>query len=72
MSGKAITSMSRLRVQAPPPIFKETGADLVHQAGLYLIDPRGRLRAYDDVPFLASDVASSIRALLTPTTGSAS
>jgi len=59
-------------VQAPPPIFKETGADLVHQAGLYLIDPRGRLRAYDDVPFLASDVASSIRALLTPTTGSAS
>lgn len=51
-------------VQAPPPIFKVTGAQLVHQAGLYLIDPQGRLRAYDDVPFLASDVASSVRALL--------
>ncbi|MCA1600020.1 MAG: SCO family protein, partial [Chloroflexi bacterium] len=53
-------------VQAPPPIFKVTGADLVHQAGLYLIDPQGRLRGYDDVPFLASDVASSVRALLAP------
>lgn len=53
-------------VQAPPPIFKVTGADLVHQAGLYLIDPQGRLRAYDDVPFLASDVASSVRTLLAP------
>jgi protein SCO1/2 len=51
-------------VYAPPPIFKATGAGLVHQAGLYLIDPRGHLRAYDDVPFLASDVASSVRALL--------
>lgn len=51
-------------VYAPPPIFKTTGAGLVHQAGLYLLDPRGRLRAYDDVPFLASDVASSVRALL--------
>jgi hypothetical protein len=37
----------------------------VHQTGLYLIDPRGRLRAYDDVPFLAADVAASVRALLT-------
>lgn len=51
-------------VYAPPPIFKTTGAGLVHQTGLYLIDPRGRLRAYDDVPFLAADVAASVRALL--------
>ncbi len=53
-------------VQAPPPIFKVTGANLVHQAGLYLIDPQGRLRAYDGAPFLASDVASSVRTLLSP------
>jgi hypothetical protein len=57
-------------VYAPPPIFKATGAGLVHQAGLYLIDPRGGLRAYDDVPFLASDVAASVHALLASASGS--
>lgn len=51
-------------VEAPPPIFKTSGQGLVHQAGLYLIDTRGRVRAYDDVPFLPSDVAASVRALL--------
>ncbi len=50
-------------VQNPPP---PGGQDIVHQAGLYLIDPRGNLRAYDDVPFLAPRVAASVRALLTP------
>lgn len=47
----------------PPP---KPGQDPVHQAGLYLIDPRGRLRAYDDVPFLAPRVAASMRTLLGP------
>jgi len=59
-------------VQAPPPIYKAPVADLVHQAGLYLIDPQGQLRAYDDVPFLASDVASSVHVLLAPMVGSPS
>jgi cytochrome oxidase Cu insertion factor (SCO1/SenC/PrrC family) len=40
------------------------GEDPEHYAGLYLIDPRGRLRAYYDVPFLAPRVAAAIRALL--------
>jgi protein SCO1 len=49
-------------VEAPPPIFKQSQS-LVHQAGLFLIDPRGRLRAYDDAPFLAANVAATVRAL---------
>jgi cytochrome oxidase Cu insertion factor (SCO1/SenC/PrrC family) len=56
-------------VPPPPPIYKP-GQSIVHQAELFLIDPRGRLRAYYHVPFLASRVASSIRALLAPTAGS--
>jgi cytochrome oxidase Cu insertion factor (SCO1/SenC/PrrC family) len=56
-------------VQTPPPIFKTTGTNLVHQAGVYLIDPQGHLRAYDDVPFLASDLAASVHALLAPSSG---
>lgn len=50
-------------VPAPAPIFKP-GQTIVHQAGLFLIDPRGRVRAYDTVPLLVSRVAASIRALL--------
>jgi Cytochrome C biogenesis protein transmembrane region/SCO1/SenC len=46
----------------PPP---KPGQDPDHYAGLYLIDPRGKLRAYYDVPFLAPRVAASTRALLT-------
>ncbi|HEY8283252.1 MAG TPA: redoxin domain-containing protein [Chloroflexota bacterium] len=42
------------------------GQDPAHTPAVYLIDPRGRLRAYYDVPFLAPRVASSIRALLAP------
>jgi protein SCO1 len=38
--------------------------DPEHYAGLYLIDPRGKLRAYYDVPFLAPRVAASVRALV--------
>lgn len=41
-----------------------SGQDPAHTPALYLIDPRGRLRAYYDVPFLAPRVAGSIRALL--------
>lgn len=44
---------------APQP-----GQDPDHYASLYLIDPRGKLRAYYDAPFLAPRVAASIRALL--------
>jgi protein SCO1/2 len=56
-------------VPPPPPIFKP-GQTIVHLAELFLIDPRGRLRAYYHVPFLASRVAASVRALLAPTAGS--
>lgn len=50
-------------VEPLPPIFKPT-ASAVHQAELFLIDPRGRLRAYYDVPFLPSRVVTTVRALL--------
>ncbi len=49
-------------VAPPAPIFK--AATLDHQPYVYLIDPRGRLRALYDVPFLAPRVAASVRALL--------
>jgi protein SCO1/2 len=49
-------------VYVEPPT--KAGQDPEHSAGLYLIDPRGRLRAYYDVPFLAPRVAAAIRALL--------
>ena len=49
-------------VYVGPPT--RAGQDQEHYAGLYLIDPHGRLRAYYDVPFLAPRVAASIRALL--------
>jgi cytochrome oxidase Cu insertion factor (SCO1/SenC/PrrC family) len=42
----------------------KAGQDPEHSAGLYLIDTRGRLRAYYDVPFLAPHVAAAIRTLL--------
>jgi protein SCO1/2 len=50
-------------VEAPPPIFKQ-GQSIVHQAQVFLIDPRGRLRAYYDVPFLPARLVTTIRALL--------
>ena len=53
-------------VEAPAPIFKSTTA-IVHQAGPYVIDPQGRLRASYDVPFLPSRVAATVRALLQQT-----
>ena len=49
-------------VYVGPPT--QAGEDPEHYAGLYLIDPRGRLRAYYDVPFLAPRVAAAIRALV--------
>lgn len=49
-------------VYVGPPV--KPGQDPQHYAGLYLIDPRGQLRAYYDVPFLAPRVAASVRALL--------
>ncbi len=42
----------------------KAGQDPIHLAGLYLIDPHGRLRLYDNAPFLAPRVAGTIRALL--------
>ena len=49
-------------VYVGPPT--KAAQDPEHYAGLYLIDPRGRLRAYYHVPFLAPRVAAAIRALL--------
>ena len=40
------------------------GQDPAHTAGLYFIDPKGNLRAYDDAPFLAPRVVKTVRALL--------
>lgn len=51
-------------VPAPSPIFKP-GQTIVHQAGLFLLDGRGRLRAYYDTPIFAPRVAATVRALLT-------
>ncbi len=51
-------------VAPPSPIFKPSAQSPVHQAELYLIDPRGRVRAYYDVPMLTSRVTSTIRALI--------
>ena len=50
-------------VEAPSPIFK-SGQSIVHDAGVYFIDPHGKLRAYDHAPFLGPRVAASVRALL--------
>lgn len=50
-------------VPPPPPVFK-AAQDPVHQAIVFLIDPRGRQRAFFDVPFLAPRVAASVRVLL--------
>lgn len=44
-----------------PPTARQ---DPQHLTGLYLIDPRGRLRAYDNAPFLAPRVAATMRLLL--------
>jgi len=50
-------------VPAPAPIFKP-GQTIVHQAGLFLLDGQGRLRAYYDTPFFAPRVSATIRALM--------
>lgn len=49
-------------VYVGPPT--KPGQDPEHYAGLYLIDPHGKLHVYDDVPFLAPRVAATVRALL--------
>ena len=49
-------------VYVGPPT--RAGQDPEHSAELYLINPRGKLCACDDVPFLAPRVAAAIRALL--------
>jgi len=66
---KRVWAAYYIDVPPPPPIFKP-GQSIVHLAELFLIDTRGRLRAYYHVPFLASRVAASVRALLAPTAGS--
>jgi cytochrome oxidase Cu insertion factor (SCO1/SenC/PrrC family) len=50
-------------VAPPSPIFKQN-ENLVHEAGVFLVDQQGRLRVYDDAPFLASNVAADVHALL--------
>lgn len=52
-----------MAVPPPSPIFKP-GQTIVHQAGVFLLDPRGRVRAYYDTPFFAPRVAATVRALL--------
>ena len=49
-------------VYVGPPT--RAGQDLEHSAELYLINPRGKLCAYDDVPFPSPRVAATIRTLL--------
>jgi cytochrome oxidase Cu insertion factor (SCO1/SenC/PrrC family) len=50
-------------VAPPSPIFKQN-QNLVHEAGVFLLDPQGRIRVYDDAPFLASNLAADVRVLL--------
>ncbi len=50
-------------VPAPSPIFKP-GQTIVHQAGIYLIDAGGSMRAYFNVPVMASRIAAAARELL--------
>lgn len=50
-------------VPKPAPIFKTTQS-IIHQTGLFLIDQRGRLRAYDNVPLLVPRVVAAMHVLL--------
>ncbi len=49
---------------APPPKPGQPATDPVHSLGLYLIDPRGDVRAYFDAPLPSHPAAAAIRALL--------
>ncbi len=49
---------------APPPEPGRPATDPVHSLGLYLIDPRGDVRAYFDAPLPSHPVTAAIRALL--------
>lgn len=51
-------------VLEPSPIFKNNGHGLTHDAALVVLDKQGHLRAYDEAPFQAPQVASTVRALL--------
>jgi hypothetical protein len=46
---------------APPP---KPGQDPAHDAYVYLIDPHGRERYLFDVPLVAPQMVSSVRALI--------
>lgn len=52
-------------VPAPSPIFRP-GVQIVHDAGLYLIDPHGAWRDHYQAPFASNDVTVAVRALLSP------
>ena len=58
-----IWSAYGIYVPAPSPIFKP-GETIVHQAGIYLIDAKGSLRAYFNVPVMASRIAAAAQELL--------
>ena len=47
-----------------PPKPGQTAADPVHSLGVYLIDPKGDIRAYFDAPLPSHPVTAAIRALL--------
>jgi cytochrome oxidase Cu insertion factor (SCO1/SenC/PrrC family) len=58
-----IWSAYGIYVPAPSPIFKP-GQTIVHQAGIYLLDPQGMLRAYFNVPVMAARITAAVRTIL--------
>jgi protein SCO1/2 len=58
-----IWSAYGIYVPAPSPIFKP-GQTIVHQAGMYLLDPNGSLRAYFNVPVMATRIAAAAKTLM--------
>jgi cytochrome oxidase Cu insertion factor (SCO1/SenC/PrrC family) len=60
---KPIWAAYGIYVPDPSPIFKQ-GTSIVHDAGMYLLDPQGSLRAYFQVPVMATRVAAAAKHLL--------
>jgi cytochrome oxidase Cu insertion factor (SCO1/SenC/PrrC family) len=60
---KPIWAAYGIYVPDPSPIFKQ-GASIVHDAGMYLLDRHGSLRAYFQVPVMATRIAAAAKTLL--------